>query len=70
MLSGPISSRQFKMPVCWHPDLMEEGIKLISDGTDNHMMLADLSSHGHQRKRCRKDSGTGRNYRKQKCHSV
>jgi glycine hydroxymethyltransferase len=27
-------------------DLMEAGIKLISDGTDNHMMLADLSNLG------------------------
>jgi len=27
-------------------DLMQAGVKLISDGTDNHMMLADLSNFG------------------------
>ena len=37
--------------------LQKRGVKIVSGGTDNHLMLVDLTEIGHHRKRSGETSG-------------
>jgi glycine/serine hydroxymethyltransferase len=50
--------------------LQENGVDLVSGGTDNHMMLADLTRPRHHRQGCGDRPGKGRHHRQQKRHSL
>ncbi len=49
--------------------LSSHGYRLVSGGTDNHMMLVDLSRERANRKRRRGDSEQGRNYGEQELYT-
>ena len=50
--------------------LAAEGFRIISGGTDTHLMLVDVFSQGHTRQRGREGPGRSRHYGQQECHSV
>ena len=50
--------------------LAAEGFRIISGGTDTHVMLVDVFSKGMLGSEAEKGAGRGRNHRQQECHPV
>ena len=58
--SGPMPTRSSTTPSTWPQCLKENGFDLVSGGTDNHLILVDVTKQGHHRQALRQGPRRGR----------